>query len=140
MSFSISFYHRVIWSLTTLLLLTIGPAYSEWVQVASLTTRGGFSVYADLDTVRRKGELVKMWVLFDFGAPQDTGQGAYLSWKAQGQFDCAEERARMVDLVYFASNMGAGNVVHNDSDGFKWAPVPPRSGTEVLWKVACKTK
>ena len=42
---------------------------SGW-SLAPLRVRGGYTVYADPDTIRRKGDLVKMWILFDFKTVQ----------------------------------------------------------------------
>ena len=47
--------------LIALLVLSSGPAYAEWVAIGS--TDDGMTAYADPDTIRRKEEMVKMWVL-----------------------------------------------------------------------------
>ena len=44
----------------TLLILSSAPAYAEWAAVGSSENGGGVTVYADRDTIRRKGDLVKM--------------------------------------------------------------------------------
>ena len=49
--------------LITLLALSSGPAYAEWVKVNENDT---FTVYVDPDTIRRKGDLVEMWTLYDY--------------------------------------------------------------------------
>ena len=54
--------------LITLLLLSSSPAYAEWVLVSA--AEHGMTVYADPDTIRRKGELVNMWSLYDFKTEQ----------------------------------------------------------------------
>jgi hypothetical protein len=51
-------------SLITLLVLTSGSAEAEWMSITK--TEEGTTVYADPDTIRRKGDLVKMWELYDF--------------------------------------------------------------------------
>jgi hypothetical protein len=50
--------------LLMLLIVSSGPAYAEWVSIGS--TDDGTTAYADPDTIRRKEEIVKMWILFDF--------------------------------------------------------------------------
>jgi hypothetical protein len=71
MPFSIRPFHRLplaywsgFWSLTILLLLSSGPVYAEWVSIGD--TDSGMMVYVDPDTIRRKGDLVKMWLLLDY--------------------------------------------------------------------------
>ena len=50
--------------LITLLVLSSAPAYAEWVVLG--TTDDGMTTYADPDTIRRRGDLVRMWALYDF--------------------------------------------------------------------------
>ena len=52
------------WLLITLLLLSSGPVYAEWVAVEE--TPGLRTVYVDPDTIRREGNLVTLWLLMDF--------------------------------------------------------------------------
>ena len=91
----------------------------------------------DPDTIHRKGDLVKMWDLYDYQTAQ-TGMGAsYLSYKSQHEYDCAEERLRLLAMSSFSGNMGNGKPVSNVSDEHKWQAVQPESVGKRLWKVAC---
>ncbi len=120
----------------TCLVLSSGPAYGEWLLVVSNDTEG-VTVYADPNTVRRKGDLVKMWTLFDFKTTQSVGDISCLSSKGQDEYDCAEERIRQLALTNFSSHMGQGKVVHSDADAEEWAPVSPNSVGKLLWDLAC---
>ena len=81
--------------LIILLLLSSGPAYAEWVLVEKNNDLVEvMAVYADPDTIRRKGDLVKMWSLTDYTTIQTIAGLSFLSSKAQYEFDCAEERGR----------------------------------------------
>jgi hypothetical protein len=126
------------WLLITLLVLSSGPAYAEWVEIDSSDSNGGYTAHVDPDTIRRKGDLVKMWYLFDYKTQQTMRNGSYLSERAQGQFDCAEERFRLLALMYSSGNMGIGNTIYTDLNEGKWAPVAPKSIGEVMWKAACR--
>ena len=117
-----------------LLLLCSGPAYSEWISL--FATEEG-TVYVDRDTLRRKGELVKMWYLFDFKVARTVSGDSNLSSKLQIEFNCAEERMRKLASTYFSGNMGSGKANYTISDPSRWAPVEPASTGEALWKVAC---
>ena len=64
-------YLSGFWSLILLMALSSEPAYAEWVLVSSPDP--GMTVYADLDTIRRKEDMVKMWILFDFKTPKMVG-------------------------------------------------------------------
>jgi len=123
--------------LITLLVLSHGPAYAEWVVVAKDITEDGATTYADPDTIRRKGKLVKMWVLFDFKTVQTVPGVSFLSSMLQEQFDCADERTRTVWLMRYSGNMGTGDIGFEDDGEQKWRPVPPWTVDEALWTFAC---
>ena len=46
-----------------LLMLSSGPAYSEWVAVGDNVELD--TIYIDLETFRRDGELAEIWVMTD---------------------------------------------------------------------------
>lgn len=126
--------------LITLLVLSSGPAYGEWMW-ATGNDPSGITVYADPDTIRRNGDVVKMWALMDFMTIQTVAGNSYLSSKFQKQFDCAEERIRGLAFTNFSGNMATGDVVLTDSDEeTKWVSVQPGSINQVLWTVACNKK
>ena len=125
-------------SVITLLLLSSGPAYAEWVKVSS--TDHGLTVYADPDSISRKGALVKMWSLYDFKTEQYVLGLMLLSSKGHIEYDCAQERFRGLAVAEFSGNMGKGTVVHTDSTEGKWIPLTPNGVDQALWTVACSKK
>ena len=116
------------------LFLSSAPAYAEWVEVG-ITDEA--TVYADPDTIRRKGDLVKMWYLHDFKTTQTVLKKSYLSSRSQDEYDCTEDRHRALATTSFSGNMGSGKVRSSYSIKGKWEPVPPGTITQTLWKVAC---
>ncbi len=124
-------------ALITLLVLNSGPAYAEWVAIGYSESLGGYTVYVDPDTIRRKGDLVKVWALTDYTTLQTVGDSSFLSSKAHNEFDCAEERQRELAVTWFSGNMGNGNGVWNNSDETTWRPVAPGSVGQGVWKFAC---
>jgi hypothetical protein len=131
------FFPMVFASLITLLLLSNEPAHAEWV---AFNDNAGMTVYANPDTIRRKGNLVKMWVQYDYKTIQTVAGFPYLSQRTQQQFDCAKERYRFRSSAEFSGNMGGGESVHSKLSEGKWEPVPPDSVAEALWKYACGKK
>jgi hypothetical protein len=128
---------RNIWSLITLLVLSSGPAYAEWVKVATSQSQGGYTGHIDPDTIRRNGDLVKMWQLYDFKTIQTFGSLPYLSAKIRSEYDCAEERWRLLALTNFSGNMGTGNMVSSNSHEGEWVPVQPAGISQIMWNFAC---
>jgi hypothetical protein len=123
--------------LITFLMLSSGPAYGEWVEVYK---KADGTAYGDPDTIRRKGDLVKMWTLHDFKTMQTMAGHSFLSLKGQAEYDCAEERYRPLEFIEFSGNMGSSTVVSKDSTEQEWRPVAPGSVGQGLWKFACGKK
>jgi hypothetical protein len=126
-------------SLIILLLQSNGQAYAEWdpIDIAD----NGRTTYADPDTIRRKGDLVKMWELHDFKTVQTAEAGSFLSVKSQSEYACAEERVRILAYTEFSGNMGNGNVVWRRHFGEgEWGPVEPESLGQKSWKLVCGKK
>ena len=127
------------WVLITLLTLSSGAAYAGWV-LTSGDDEAGLTVYVDPDSIRRKGNLVKMWQLYDYKTVQTVAGDSLLSIKRYNEFDCTEARTRMRAYTWFAGNMGTGKVVYSTTDEQQWEPVAPRSINHTLLKVACGKK
>ena len=118
-----------------MLLVTAGAASAEWTIVD-----GGdrFIHYVDRETIRRNGNLVKMWDLADFKMVRTTAGHSYLSSKTQREYDCKEEKSRLLAFTDFSGQMGNGNVVYSNGNvRDEWSPIQPESVGEAKWKIAC---
>jgi len=146
MHLSIHPFHRLplvcfsgLISLTTLLVLSSGPAYAEWVAVEKEFLRPGQqTVYTDPNILQREGNLVTMWQLIDFEWMQG-GQSPtrFMSTETTKQFDCAVPRFRLLAFSVFSDRMGAG--IRHDGlvDKDNWLSIEPESINQALWEVAC---
>jgi len=121
----------------TVLVLSSGPAYGEWVFVERTNT-ANMIAYVDMSTVHRDGNLVKMWHLVDYQTARRTKGGMVLSVKTDTEYDCAGKRLRMRALTGFLGRMGKGETVFHTADTGQWQPVEPESVGYALWEVACK--
>ena len=126
------------------LALTIvsGSAIAKWEEV---TSNDLATFYAEPSSIRRNGAMVKMWGLMDLNKPEiprPPGVGkAFLSSKTQHEYDCKEERARILGFTRFDGNMGNGSAVESVYGvAGEWEPVMPESILEDLWKIACKKR
>jgi len=129
-------YISAFWSLIALMLLSGSPAHAEWVTVGG-NDQIGMTTYADPGTIRREGNLVKMWELFDHKMTQTIGVGLFMSRKDQREYDCTKERYRLLTFTQFSGNMGSGTVGYSSSGEGQWIPVQPGSLDQSLLKVAC---
>ena len=126
--------------LITLLVLSGEPVYAEWVAVEKDYLLPGLqTVYIDPNTIHREGNLVTMWQLIDFTAMQGNPRGPtrFLSTKTHKQFDCAEERVRLLAFTEFSHRMGTGIRADGLVDKDNWLSIKPASINKALWEVAC---
>ena len=122
--------------LITIVVLSNAPAYAEWVKVGD-GDEAGRTVYVNPATIRRNSNLVKMWQLYDYKTVQTVGGIRFLTAEEQWEFDCAEDRGRVVALKEFSGNMASGTMVYTNSEVGKWISVMPNSIGHTVWKIAC---
>lgn len=133
--------HMMLVLLITLLVLSSGPVYAEWVPRGE-DKQAGLTIYLDVDTMRINGNQVMMWILHDFKTVQTNGAGnSFLSAKVHREYDCAKEQTRVLAITKYEDKMGNGKVVSSRTfDEPEWVSAAPREpGTiaQDLWIVAC---
>ena len=118
-----------------LLAVVSSSAVAKWVEIGGNESA---TAYADLATIEKAGNLVRMWDLLDFKAVQARPYGKpYRSQKTQQEYDCKEERARILDVLRYSENMGGGEAADADSDRDEWKSFRPGSTVAVLREFAC---
>jgi hypothetical protein len=98
-----------------------------------------YLAYGDLSSIRREGDLVKMWSMFDYRSPQPGIAGkTYLSTRRQFEYNCKGGRARALAVSSYAARQGKGEALASASVKYDWRAVVPESADEYLLKFACK--
>lgn len=122
--------------IVAMLAVVSGSAVAEWVEI---TRTDSETIYINPATVRKTGDVVKLWVLVDFRKAKSFDESkAYLSEQMQTEYDCKEERRRTLYFIQHSKNLGAGEVVYSGTSLNKdWNPVAPGSLGETAWKFAC---
>jgi hypothetical protein len=121
--------------LITFLVLNQGTAYADWLPFG--TTEDGV-IYIDLDNIRRKGNVVKIWTLTDEKSEQPKNGQSYLSTQLHHQYDCEEETVRFLAMFYRSEKMGEGKLVHSITTASEWMPIPPNGLLRDLLRMVCK--
>ena len=116
-------------------LLCYGEASAEWVQVGGTHKYDG---YVDMTTIGRTEQTVTLWTLRDFTVTRQVARGPYRSMKTKKQYDCRNNRSRLLFTKYYADQMGKGRLVYQGKGTKQWAKVAPGSDGEAEWKVACR--
>ena len=110
-------------------------AAAEWVKVGG---NERLTFYVDPSTIRKAGNMVKMWSLSDYITANVTAFGKpHLSEMLQLEYDCKEEQSRVLALTFHSENMAKGEITYKESSPRTWEPVPPGSGVATMWKIAC---
>jgi len=126
--------HKVI--LMILLVVVSSSAMAKWVEISGNETIG-VTTYVDPTTIRKKGNKVKLWQLYDYKTSRKLGTENYLSVKDQREFDCEEEQIQILYSIYYLENMGDGESIGTYGNLSGWSPVAPETIDQVFLKFAC---
>ena len=118
-----------------MMLVTATAASAEWTLVGE--SPGAFDYYVDVSTIRRNGNLVKMWNLLNFKTMQNVAGISYASLMDLSEFDCGEEAARSLTYHNYSGNMRTGKIVYSNTYALRWEPIAPESVRSGMWKIAC---
>lgn len=125
---------------TLVFVLISSGAAAEWVRVSGNNNIG---VYADPASLSKKGHLATMIDLLNFSSAQterSSGRLPYRSQKETREYDCTNERYRLMRFSLRADFMFGGALVRSNAADGEWNPVQPASLGEALWKFACGKK
>ena len=117
-------------------------AGAEWVPLSGYGDPA-LALYAARSTIRRSGNLVRMWDGYDFKTPRVFGGKQVMSLKNQMEYDCRSARSRLLSTTGFSDHMGKGSIVASESISSPvWEPIARGGGSpaEALAKVACAGK
>jgi hypothetical protein len=126
--------------LFAVLMMTCSVSWAEW-EFTGDQLEGKISIYHDRSTIRRNGVIAKMWIMIDFSTVQiSSGGERYKSSKGLTAYNCEKETYANISIILNSGSMGKGEVVwsHTRKESeWEWDPNPPRSVSEVTWKIAC---
>lgn len=109
-------------------------AVAEWNYVGETEES---TVFIDSATISKKGNMSKMWVMFDYKHGQGSQGFKFLSRRDQFEFDCDEKLVRTLFVSVHSGNMGDGKSHIGDNPSLRWQPIPPETTAEVLRTLAC---
>ena len=114
-------------------------APSGWTYIEENAEKDGY-VYVDLSTIRRVGNMVKMWNLYDYKIVQEPTGDKYLSAALLYEYDCKEEQSRHRATAQYSGKKQTGQSVYTNNYIGEWSPLTPNSIGKDLWKIACGKK
>ncbi len=130
-------YYKLNALATALLCAVSASALAEvWIE----TSRSDdYIAYGDPSSIRREGDLVKMWSMFDYKNPQTGIPGkTFYSTRRQFEYDCKNAKARALAVASHAAHQGKGDALASASVKYNWSPVVADSADDYLLKFACR--
>ena len=123
--------------LTLTLFLISTDTIAEWTKVGEIDDKGGYTIYADLDSIRKAGNRVKMWTLFDYQIEQKASGVIFLSKTIRREYDCKGEHTRVLASKLFSWNMERGKRMRTYNQPQKWEEIQPERKDIIGWNIAC---
>jgi hypothetical protein len=120
-----------------LLAVVSGSAAAAWEAIGGNDIETVTS-YADLATIHKSGNMVKMWSLLDYETARVRVGKVYRSIKAEFEYNCKEDRQRVLSYSWHSENMGGGAIVISNTEPSDWSPIPLGAVAETLWRLACE--
>ena len=124
--------------LATLLILCAGPVWAEWVEYAK--TEAGNRHYFDPSTVKG-GNIKRAWDKTEFKEPVKGPQGNANSFRTYYEYDCVNEKVKILQLEAFSeTNLAGKSLLYRSSEPRNWEYVPPRTIQKTLFDKVCGRK
>jgi hypothetical protein len=90
--------------------------------------------YALLDTIKKSGNIIFMWSLYDLKDTKYLAKKAYQSTKFHIEYRCDNEKIRIRGMQYFSGKMGQGDIIYKEAFTDIWTSM---AGVESEWRYAC---
>jgi hypothetical protein len=101
-------------------------AQAEWSYVTE-------NIYLDYSTIKKTKNGYRAWRLSDYTKVNELGASAKILY----EYNCIEERSRILQMHTYSGHMGKGRIVVTDDLIEKWEYVIPGSVGEFILKMVC---
>jgi len=120
---------------------TLNPLAAGGWQFRSVAPDGSWASFSTEHQMKRSGHLVTAWLREEYPEPQrSNGGGVYLSYVEKIQYDCANERARALMIIYYSENNITGSEESEATDVKQaaWVPIVPGTPSDTIYEWACQ--
>jgi hypothetical protein len=119
---------------------TLNPLAAGGWQFRSVAPDGSWASFSTEHQLKRSGHLVTAWLRQEYPEAQRSASGGiYLSYVEKLQYDCANERARALLIIYYSENNITGSEESDATDVKQavWVPIVPGTPGENIYQWAC---
>ena len=106
-------------------------ALADWVQLTQTQTN---SFYYDPTTIKKVGNLIRVWELIDNVTPNKIGS---LSSRMLTEMDCSGNQSRTIEYTYHTGHMATGEINYMNSTISQWFQAPPNTVQQQQLKFYC---
>jgi hypothetical protein len=120
---------------------TLNPLATGGWQFRAVAADGSWAAYSTDHQLKRSGHLVTAWLRQEYPEPQrSSGGDVYLSNVEKIQYDCSNQRARVLLVIYYAENNITGGQTSEATDikQAPWEPIVPGTQSEFLHQWVCE--
>jgi hypothetical protein len=120
---------------------TLNPMSAGGWQFRAVAADGSWAAYSTDHQMKRAGHMVTVWLRQEYPEPQRSNGGdIFLSNVEKIQYDCANERARALLIIYYSENniSGAQQSEATDIKQAPWDPIVPGTQSEYIYQWACE--
>ena len=117
--------------LVVCMLFVAGPAWADWVNVGE---SAGNNFYIDPGTIRKDGDLRKVWGIQDLGKRDIDGE---MSRRYREEYDCKAARKRFLSATTHSEPMAAGSTLVSNSEPSDWMDIRPNTLADDILKKVC---
>lgn len=114
------------------LLLATSSAQAGWVLVVQ---NDDIDFYIDPETIRKDGNLVRVWEIQDL---KQRDKGGRLSLRSRNEYDCVQERYRFLSISTHSEPMAGGKTLFSTTESGNWRDTPPGTFASSIQKIVCR--
>jgi hypothetical protein len=116
---------------------TLDPMLAGGWVFRAVAADGSWAAFSTEHQMKRSGHLVTAWLRQEYPEPQRTAAGdTYWSDVEKVQYDCTNERARVLLAVFYAANNMSGSD-EPDQKQVAWDAIVPGTQSELIFHWAC---
>ena len=117
------------------ILIVSTSSWAQWSPVAIDVDGTIFNF--DYSTLRKDGDLRKIWTLSNFVEKESNG---VVSSRVRMEYDCKNERQRYLSFKLFSEKNATGVVIESGDIPSSWKDIAPDTAAWKLMQTACKIK
>jgi hypothetical protein len=117
--------------LLAIVVFTSRSAFAQWVFFAEVPHA---IVYFDTTSIVKDGFSRKVWELQDLKVRNKDGE---LSWRSRWEYDCKQERRRMLSFSTHSDQMAKGEILLNHGSSRPWVDIAPQTAARDTLNFLC---